>query len=240
MKTKRRPWPLWASACTGLLIMLLVLSLFQAYVIKQYEVSSGSMEQTLSTGDRVLVDRDFGALYEPAAGDIVVFGATETWTNNVASPSKFRSIVKKFGDITGIGPSNTNAVVKRVIGVSGDTVACCNADGDLMRNSLPVSEPYIFEDYSFVPGVLDCTSKPRSVRCFAQIQVPPDSVFVLGDHRSLSSDSAYRCRGFATVPPDNCARFVNQKDIRGRVFATVWPMDNLVFHPQTPLTSSRP
>jgi len=232
MKSQRRSWPLWASASTGLLVVLLALSLFQAFIAKQYAVSSGSMETTLATGDRVVVNRQLGTNYVPTAGDIIVFGATEDWNEQSKSPSRLRGLINTFGDLTGIGPSSTNAVVKRIVGVGGDYVECCSSDGRLIRNSQPIDETYIYEDYPFVPGALDCTTTPRSLRCFESIMVPSDSVFVLGDHRSISSDSAYRCRDSLHSSRSDCARFVRENDIKGRVFATIWPPGHLGIHSQ--------
>lgn len=92
-------------------------------------------------------------------------------------------------------------MVKRVVGVGGQQVSCCDPEGRLIVDGTPIDEPYIYEDYEFVPGTLDCSS--GSERCFDPIDVPEGKLLVLGDHRSRSAASVYQCR--VSDEPD-CAR----------------------------------
>ena len=139
--------------------------------------------------------------------------------------------VRAFGDLTGIGPSNTAYTVKRVIGLPGQTVACCSADGRVTVDGTPLDEPYVYEDLPFTAGTLDCSSSPRSTRCFPEITVPEDNLLVLGDHRSESADSVIGCRG-ATEGPE-CARFVPLDRVVGPVVLRFWPLDRRRRHRRT-------
>ena len=89
----------------------------------------------------------------------------------------------------------------------------------------PLEEPYVFEDLPFTAGALDCSSSPRSMRCFPEITVPRDNLLVMGDHRSQSADSVIGCRG-ATDGPE-CARFVPEDRVVGPVVLRFWPLGDV-------------
>ena len=108
-----------------------------------------------------------------------------------------------------------HALVKRVIGVPGDKVSCCDLEGRLTVNDEPLTEPYIYDDVPFVAGVEDCTTEPRSRRCFAPITVPDDRFLMLGDHRGDSSDSVSKCRREDAA--SDCARFATADGLVGPV-----------------------
>ncbi|MFF1452287.1 signal peptidase I [Streptomyces sp. NPDC058274] len=135
-----------------LLICLLFLLLFSTFVMQPFQIPSSSMEQGLRIGDRVLVNKlayRFGA--EPQRGDVVVFDGTGY-----------------FGDAD---------YVKRVVGVGGDEVVCCDKEGRVAVNGRSVDES------AFVyPG-----DSPSDVPF--DVVVPDGSLFLLGDHRRNSSDS---------------------------------------------------
>ncbi|MET7451790.1 signal peptidase I [Streptomyces sp. NPDC005574] len=135
-----------------LLVCLLFLLVLNAFVVQPFQIPSGSMESGLRIGDRVLVNKlayRFGA--EPRRGDVVVFDGTGY-----------------FGDAD---------YVKRVVGVGGDHVVCCDKEGRVRVNGRPVDESTFL-----YPG-----DSPSTVPF--DIRVPGGTLFVLGDHRSDSSDS---------------------------------------------------
>lgn len=227
-ETKRHK-PLWASVLINLLAAVIVIALFQNFVAKVYQVPSGSMEQTLDVGDRIVVNRLNASSYMPRNNDVVVFNSAEPRDEIVpaAEESLVKRVVKTFGDLTGIGPSHDSSMVKRIVGAPGDVVECCTSGtGGLTRNGELVEEPYVFQDLDFVPGQLDCSSTPRSQRCFAPITVPSGKYLVLGDHRSNSSDGVSRCRGLEFASTPDCARFVDRDDIVGPVGAVIWPFQH--------------
>lgn len=219
----RRQLPFPVQLLVNVLAALLVVSLIQAFVVRVHNVASGSMQNTLSVTDRVLSSDLPYLTHGPERGDIVIFGHGATWDDARLPPSSdpVRAVARAFGDLTGIGISNTEYTVKRVIGVPGDTVSCCDSEGRVLVDEQPLEEPYIFEDVTFVTGSFDCASSPRSGRCFDPIVVPDRSYLVMGDHRSNSADSVAPCRGEGARP--GCARFVPAERITGKVVAKAWP-----------------
>jgi signal peptidase I len=168
-----------------ILIVLTVVGTFvlRTFVVQSYRIPSGSMEKTLHgcTGcndDRVLVDKLSYKLHGIHRHDVVVFKATGTWLAAVGGPED---------------------IIKRVIGLPGDTVQCCDAQGRVVLNGVAQNEPYIFQnnDYAFGPVV-----------------VPKGQLFVMGDHRSDSSDSRYN----GTIP---------ESSVIGHAFIRVWPIPRI-------------
>jgi signal peptidase I len=209
---------------TEVVIALLAVALVQAFLVKPFGVPSQSMEQTLHIGDRILVNR---LDHDVVRGDVVVFGHGNTWQEVELPPAGnvVMRAFRTFGDLTGIGPSNTTYTVKRVIGLPGQTVACCSTDGKVTVDGQPLDEPYIYEDLPFTAGTLDCSSSPRSTRCFPDITVPSGNLLVMGDHRSQSADSVIGCRG-ATDGPE-CARLVPANRVIGPVVLRFWPLGDI-------------
>lgn len=216
-RRRRLPW------FTEVLLALAAVALVQAFLVKPFGVPSQSMENTLHIGDRILVNRLDHSLHR---GDVVVFGHGATWqdTSLPPAPNPLVRAARWVGDITGIGPSSTAYTVKRVIGLPGDRVACCTADGRVTVGDEPLDEPYVYEDLPFTRGSLDCDSTPRSQRCFPEVRVPAGTLLVLGDHRSQSADSVYSCRG--ATSGQECARLVPEDRVVGRVVLRFWPLGN--------------
>ncbi len=203
----------------------MVFGLVLSFVAKPYWVPSGSMEQTLQVGDRVLVNRlAYVGGATPHRGDIVVFDADRTWDADTAEPvNPIKAALRWIGEVTGFGPSGANTLIKRVVAGPGQTVRCCSADGALIVDGRPIDETYVYQDFAFTAGSLDCTTLPMSQRCLPEVTVPKDSYLVLGDHRSESSDGAIRCRG-RTDPDVGCWRWVHPSEIVGRATAILWPV----------------
>lgn len=206
-----------------ILLAVVLVALVQGFVIKPFGVPSQSMEQTLKIGDRIIVNR---TNHDVQRGDVVVFAHGETWQEAKLRPADnaVESVVRRVGDVTGIGPSNTAYTVKRVIGMAGDRVKCCDPEGRVLVNNEPLDEPYVFENHPFEAGSLTCDSTPRSTRCFPEVRVPTDRLLVLGDHRSQSADSVVSCRGAADA--EGCAKFVPENRVVGPVVFRIWPLDS--------------
>lgn len=221
-KAPRQHRPLWLTVVINFVAAVVVLSLIQNFVVRIHAVSSGSMERTLMTSDRVFVSNLPYLSAEPRRGDIVAFAHGETWNEPIKKPSSngLVNAGRLFGDLTGIGPSNRFYTVKRIIGVPGDVVSCCDERGRLLVNQQPLDEPYISNDYPFTPGVLDAATSPVSPRCFIPIVVPAGKYLVMGDNRSNSSDSVLACR---SNNARDCARLLDQEQITGKVIAKIWP-----------------
>lgn len=206
-----------------LLVALLLLALLQSLVVKLYFVPSASMESTLNVGDRVLVSRVAYMGSDPSTGDIVVFTAPDTWEEEASVPDEgfVKTAVKWLGGVVGIGPSTQHTLIKRVIAGPGQTVECCSKTGNFLVDDAVLDEPYTRNDFYFRTGQVDCTTKPRSRRCVPKFTVPRGEYVVLGDNRSVSSDSLYQCRGNSTL--GTCVRTVSRSDIVGKLFAPVFP-----------------
>lgn len=223
--TQQRPrWRRILGSFWGqLLLAMVTFGLIISFVAKPYQVSSGSMEPTLRTGDRVLVDRVSYRFSEPSAGDVIVFEADENWDGpGRPEPSPLRAAWIWFGQWTGFGPSGEHTLVKRVIATPGRTVSCCSPDGHLVVDGVPTDEPYLGSDFDFSPGALDCGTTPRSARCFDAVTVPEGAYLVLGDNRANSADSAARCRAPDADP--SCWRWAYRENVVGRVAVTLWPL----------------
>jgi signal peptidase I len=189
---------------------LVIFALFLAFLIKTFLVQafyipSGSMQNTLAIGDRVLVNR--AAVWlgsQPQRGEIVVFQDPGGWLSD--EPSTDTNIVSKGLSFVGILPADNGDLIKRVIGVGGDRVVCCNAQGDITVNGVALSESsYLF------PG-----DSPDSNGSPFDITVPQGRLWVMGDHRSVSLDSrAHQDLNGGTIPVSA---------VVGRADVIVWPV----------------
>ena len=189
-----------------LIVVALVLALvIKTYAIQAFYIPSASMENTLEIGDRVLINKlvyDFRGIHR---GDIVVFDGNGSWDFN--QPPDNSNIISKFwGDIEGIvGISHdTTIYIKRVIGLPGDHVACCNAKGQVTVNGVPLTE----QSYLY-PGNVPSTDR-------FNITVPAGRLWVMGDHRAVSYDS----RGHMGDPGGGT---IPENAVLGRAFVIIWP-----------------
>ena len=221
--------PLWASVALNMLMALVAISLVQGFLVKAYRIPSGSMEPTLQGsadgGDRILVNRLAYLGSGPSTGDIVVFTRPDSWQAETAVPRSggIGALARSFGDVTGIGPSNEQFLVKRVVASGGQTISCCGDDGKLRIDGQPLDESYVFLDFPFEAGSLDCQTSPRSLRCVPSFTVPEGELVLLGDHRSNSVDSAIACRIPADVAGD-CVRTIPAAAVVGQVAGRFWPL----------------
>ncbi|MGW5351642.1 signal peptidase I [Streptomyces sp. NPDC004031] len=191
------------------LVALVIALVLKTFLVQAFVIPSGSMEQTIKIGDRVLVDKLtpwFGA--EPHRGDVVVFKDPGGWLNGEPQPKSDPVVVKQVKQVfTFIGllpASGEQDLIKRVIGVGGDTVECCDPQGRLLVNGTPIDEPYLY------PG------NPPSLMKFTD-HVPKGRLWVMGDHRSDSADSRFHTDqpGGGTIP---------ESLVVGRAFVIGWPI----------------
>ncbi|MFC3505037.1 signal peptidase I [Micromonospora krabiensis] len=210
VRRSRRQMPLWQELPLLLVVAFCLAVLIRTFLLQAFFIPSGSMEDTLLVGDRVLVNKVVYDVRDPVRGEVVVFRGTERWAPQVddqPEPGFVGKLGRTVGDLVGVSRPGEKDFIKRVIGLPGDRVACCDAQGRVTVNGTPLDESYVLEN-----SPLDVPPNPRECRSrrFDEVVVPPGQIFVMGDHRLVSQDA--RCQG--PVPIDN---------VVGRAFMVVWP-----------------
>ena len=200
----------WKELPILLLVAFGLAFLVKTFVVQAFYIPSGSMQNTLEIGDRVLVSKVVYHLRPIERGDVVVFNGVDSFTPEVTIVEPTDPVGKVtdwFGRTFGFAPPSERDFVKRVIGVGGDHVVCCDAKGRITVNGVALDESsYLY------PGNAP-SSEPFDVR------VPEGKLWVMGDHRAASSDSRAHLGdpGGGFVPTDR---------VIGRAFAVVWPFSH--------------
>ena len=194
-----------------IIIAALVVSIIvKTFLVHFFYIPSGSMENTLQVGDRIAVNK-LGALFtDIKRGEVVVFGDPDNWLGN-SSQSEDSGIgaVVKTGLITvGVLPDPAKQyLIKRVIGVGGDNVVCCDKAGKIQVNGVSITEPYIFAG-----------DKPSDMQF--NVEIPKGFIWVMGDHRGASADSRFH--------PDSANNgMVPLSKVVGRAVFVVWPLTDI-------------
>ena len=194
------------------LVIIVVFALVISFVVKtwllqSFYIPSGSMMNTLVNDDRVVVSKLSPSPFEIERGDIVVFEDPGGWLIHNPDLRETSGLAKVLTWVGVLPEDEGNHLIKRVIGLSGDKVACCTADGRLTVNGTPIDEPYLF------PGA------PPSSRTF-DITVPEDALWVMGDNRDHSQDSRYQ----DAPANDGSEGSIPMSGVVGRAFAIIWPL----------------
>ncbi len=197
---------------------LLISFLVKNFVIRSFYIPSGSMENTLQINDRIVVNELTPAVVPLKHGDVIVFKDPGGWLTagdaHVPQPdSPLAVAVNWVKNMVGLGGTDENDhLVKRVIGLPGDRVKCCNALGQLSVNGVPLSEPYVY-----VGGGEKVASEEQF-----DVTVPKGNLWVMGDHRNESADSRFHL--------DSPTRgFVPMSDVVGRAVVITWPYSRWSF-----------
>jgi signal peptidase I len=201
---RRRHIPVWLETVLLLVIALVVSAIVKTFFVQMFFVPSGSMRPLFVDNDRILVEKVSYWTGDVQRGDVVVFDDPGGRWLGAEGQQQLTPLQKVLSEV-GLYPTGGH-LVKRVIGISGDHVACCDAQGRVTVNGVPLNEKsYIMKG-----------AKP-SERHF-DLTVPPGRIWVMGDNRSNSEDSRFHqdLPGGGTVPA---------KDVVGKVWAIVWPFD---------------
>ena len=212
----------WRELPVLIVVALALALIIKTYALQAFFIPSGSMENTLKVGDRVLINKlvyDFRNIHR---GDVVVFNGVGSWdlTQQAPNTNPFTRFFSDIGQMAGFVHGEDD-FVKRVIGLPGDHVACCDAQGRVTVNGVPLNETsYLY------PG-----NQP-SMQHFGPITVPPGRLWVMGDHRDISYDS----RGHQGDPGGGT---IPENAVQGRVFVIIWPPSRWGFMP-IPATFQQP
>ena len=171
-------------------VAILVAVLVRAFVVQTFFIPSASMEHTLDIDDKLLVNKLVYDFREPRRGEIIVFKAPRQWRSGVEGED----------------------FVKRIIGVGGDHVQCCDAQHRITVNGHALDEPYIYRDADGVPD--EAAGAPFD------ITVPSGRIWVMGDHRQASADSLEHWRN----NPDIQEATIPAGSVVGRAFTVFWPV----------------
>ncbi|MFE1338969.1 signal peptidase I [Streptomyces sp. NPDC058733] len=208
-------------------VAVLIALVLKTFLVQAFVIPSGSMEQTIRIGDRVLVDKFtpwFGS--HPERGDVVVFKDPGGWLQDEQTTVKKDDpvVVKQVKEaLTFIGllPSdNEKDLIKRVVGVGGDHVKCCDAGGHITVNGVPLNEDYLN------PG--DVPSQTPF-----DVTVPRGRLWVMGDHRSNSADSR-------SHQDTDYGGTVSEDEVVGRAMVIAWPLGHWSTLKEPPAFASVP
>jgi len=212
----RRRWSAWQELPILIVVALAIALVIKSFVVQPFFIPSSSMEDTLLIGDKVLVNKLVYHFRGIDRGDIIVFNGTGSWNAPapVTQPPSdpivraydvtLRPLFSSIAGLFGTPADQGTDYVKRVIGLPGDHVACCNAQGLVTVNGVPLHESsYVF------PG-----SAPSEIHF--NVTVPAGRLWVMGDNRTVSDDSRMRQGdpGDGTIP---------ENEVIGRAFIIVWP-----------------
>jgi signal peptidase I len=201
--------PFWQEIALLLAVALVMAIAIKALFLQAFYIPSGSMNDTLVFNDRILVQKvSYWGSASPQRGDIVVFADPGGWLDDASTPQP-RNVVAQALEVFGLFPTGGH-LVKRVIGVGGDTVACCDRRGRVTVNGTPLQEQ----------GYLAAGEQPSAIT-FEQ-EVPEGHLWVMGDNRSQSADSRVHLG-------DPGGGFVPEENVVGKVFSVVWPLSHLKY-----------
>jgi signal peptidase I len=208
---KRNSWVALAIDTVTILVSALVISfVIKTFLFRSFYIPSGSMFNTLQINDRIIVNELVPNVMPLERGDVVVFKDPGGWLGALP-PKDPGHPLQQIGDwllsVTGLSsPDSDQHLVKRVIGIGGDHIVCCDANNRITVNGSPIIEPYIADGANPSDTEFD-------------VVVPTNSFWVMGDNRNNSEDSRYH--------PNTPGRgFVAKEYVVGRAFVVSWPFNH--------------
>lgn len=185
-------------------VALLISTLLRAFVVQVFWIPSPSMRDTLRESDRIAVVRLPHYTGDIRRGDVVVFDDQLGWLPTLHSDG-LAGVARQVGEFVGLVPAGGEQVlVKRVIGVGGDRVRCCTADGRITVNGQAITETYVRDG-----------QRPSSMDF--DVTVPRGKLWVMGDNRGESADSRLHMG-------DGQDPFVSTSAVVGRARWVIWPL----------------
>lgn len=190
---------------------LVVSFLIKTFLLRSFHIPTSSMEDTLAIDDRVIVSQLTPGVFELSRGDIVVFVDPGGWLPSglAAENDPLSRLFNWVGQRIGLPDSSEQQhLIKRVIGLPGDVVECCDALGAMSVNGVPLAEPYV----RLPESVTQVSGQAFSVT------VPEGAIWVMGDNRYNSADS----RANQDKPGEG---FVPLENVVGRAIVISWPAE---------------
>lgn len=227
-KKEKRDLPWYIEVPVVIIITVIVITLFQAFVGRIYMIPSQSMEPTLHgcegcTGDRIYVNKVAYTFSDPQPGDVVVFHAPDSWnTGNIALSNEgnvFSRGITELGVLMGVTSNDELDMVKRIIATGGQTIRCLPGDEGIVVDGHVLDEPYLMEPPSR-PINTDTGSEACGGSYFGPITVPQGHYFMMGDNRTNSADSRYHIG-------DDTEGTISGDAIVGKVEFIFYPFDRL-------------
>ena len=206
-----------------ILAALVISFLIKTFFIRSFYIPSGSMEETLHIDDRVIVSLLTPGLTPLKRGDVVVFTDPSDWLGgDEAVPVKSSPLNEALAFVGLAAPTDSNHLIKRVIGLPGDHIACCGTSGKLSVNGVAIDEPYI-----------NVTKGQNSDPFTFDVTVPKGDIWVMGDNRYHSGDSAYH------EDKHDFSPFVPISDVTGRAMVISWPVSRWTYLDDYPKVFAR-
>jgi signal peptidase I len=196
----------WLKEIVTVVAIALVLSfLLKTFLFRAFWIPSESMESTLDVNDRIFINLLVPGPFDLQRGDVVVFKDSQGWLAPVekkaAGPMDWVGDTLEFVGL--MADDSEQHLVKRVIGLPGDHVTCCDAGGRISINGMPLDETYINPAEVPTPDKFD-------------VIVPEGKVWVMGDNRNHSADSR--------LHQDANGGFINIEDVEGKAEVIAWPV----------------
>ncbi|UYM04411.1 signal peptidase I [Solicola gregarius] len=208
-KSPKKARPFWQELIILCVVALVIAWFVKAFFIQSFYVPSESMMPTLighthgnAPDDRLLVQKVSYWSGGPDRGDVVVFKDPGGWLSDAETPDP--NAFQRAMEVVGLYPTGGH-LVKRVIGVGGDHVQCCDSKGRLQINGESIDEPYVKNPAATKAREFDVT-------------VPDGKLWVMGDNRAHSADSVYHM-------DEKAGGFVDEDLVVGKVWSVVWPLD---------------
>ncbi|UPK76537.1 signal peptidase I [Nocardioidaceae bacterium SCSIO 66511] len=208
-KRTKKTRPFWQELIVLCVVALVIAWFVKAFFVQSFYVPSESMMPTLvghthgsKPDDRLLVQKVSYWSGGPERGDVIVFKDPGGWLSDAETPDP--NAFQRTMELVGLYPTGGH-LVKRVIGVGGDEVSCCDGQGRLQINGESIEEPYVRNP---------AATKQRKFN----VTVPDGKLWVMGDNRAHSADSVYHIG-------DKDGGFVDEDEVVGKVWSVVWPLD---------------
>jgi signal peptidase I len=205
--TEKRQLPVWQESILLVVTAMAMAVVVKAFFLQAFYIPSESMEPTMLVDDKILVEKVSYWAGEPGRGDIVVFDDPGGWLNAAESRTANNPLQRGL-EIVGLFPTGGH-LIKRVIGVGGDAIKCCDESGHITVNDTALDEPYLQDPKANANQTFD-------------VVVPKDHLWVMGDNRGNSADSRMHMG-------DPGGGFIAEDAVVGKAWLRVWPLSRLGF-----------